>query len=114
MLILNNVFNKQPKQFNSIKLPDNSTFIFNLNYKSLTNGWYFDLIYKTFTLKGIKITNNINILNVFKNILPFGLSIIVLDGGEAWYLDDFASGRVEIYLLNETEVEGIETTYKTL
>ena len=84
--------------------------IMNLYYKSLTSGWYFDIIYNNlnFTLLNQKITNNINVLNPFKYKLNFGLSFVVNDGGELWYPDDFENGRVEAYLLDKEDITEID------
>jgi hypothetical protein len=107
MQTLEDIFTDEARQSASIILLDNTTFSITLYYRSLTSGWYCDIKYDpaNFDLRGIKITNNLNILHPFRNKLNFGLSFIVPDGGELWYQDDFISGRVLTLLLDKNDIE---------
>jgi hypothetical protein len=116
MLYLRNIFNSSPKQQKTILLENNNTFTFNIYYRSLTSGWYYDLSYSTlnFNVKGQKITHSLNILDPFRERLNFGLSFRVEDGGEIWYLDDFTNERVKVYLLNENDLANIKTEFNKI
>jgi len=52
-----------------------------------------------------------NILRNYKNILPFGISIITEDGSEPFLIDDFSTGRVGFFVLNKEEVESFESQF---
>lgn len=113
MLILNDIFTDSPRQSEEILLPDNTTFTINLYYNNLTSSWFFDILYpaSNFTLLGQKLTSNPNVIHNFRNKLKFGLSFIVKDGGELWYKDDFTSGRVDVYLLDETDLQTLQQDF---
>ena len=116
MLIFQNTFTNDPIQQVKIQLPNNTSFVLKLQYNALINGWYADIIYNTanFTLLGIKITNNLNILHNFRNKLGFGLSFVISDNGELWYKDDFLSGRVQVYLLDNADISSLENVYNNV
>lgn len=116
MLYLRNIFNANPKQQKTILLDNNNTFTFNIYYRSLTSGWYYDLSYSVsnFNVKGHKITNSLNLLDPFRERLNFGLSFKVEDKGEIWYLNDFETERVKVYLLNATDLANIKTEFNKI
>ena len=116
MLYLRNIFNSSPRQQKTILLENGNTFTLNIYYKSLTSGWYYDVFYAplNFILKGQKATHGLNALEPFRERLPFGLSFRVEDGGEIWYLNDFSSERVKVYLLNSTDLQDISAEYSKI
>lgn len=90
---------------------DGVEFEFTMFYRPTQNGWFFDLEYEDTSIKGSKLVNFPNILRKWKNILPFGLACVVEDGTEAYFVEDFLTGRANLYVLNESEVEQIEELY---
>lgn len=102
--------NSDPKQQVIFVLDDQTTFTFYLEYRRNTQGWYFSLTYDTkdFEIDEQRLTNHPNILRQFKNILPFGLMCYLPDGTEPMYIDDFTNNRVQLYILNASDVEEIE------
>ena len=58
----------------------------------------------TFTLNGLRITNSPNMLNQWKNILPFGLACFSTANREPSLQQDFASGNSVLYVLTQAEV----------
>jgi len=81
---------------------------FLLEFKPTQEGWFFNLEYSDTTINGVRLCNFPNILRQWKNSLPFGMACTVTDGGEPNFVDDFVTGRVQVHLLTESEVEQIE------
>jgi hypothetical protein len=75
-----------------------------LRYLPTQQAWIMNIAWGTFTLNGRAINISPNMLFQFKNILPFGFAVISNTGIEPSFLDDFASGRVKIYVLNKSEI----------
>jgi len=79
-----------------------------LNYRPRVQGWFIDLTFKTFAIKGYKISRGPNILVKFRNVIPFGLAVNVTDNYEPFLINDFSSGRVSLFLLTSAEVAEVE------
>lgn len=93
-----------PKQSVKIQLESGDIVELRFVYKSNQRGWFFDVLYKEFSCYGIQLTNCPNIIRQFQNILPFGIGCSVTDGYEPWFLNDFETGRVAVYVLNHDDV----------
>lgn len=78
-------------------------------YAPTQQSWYFNVTNEDFTLQGAQLTYSPNILRSYRNLLSFGFGVTVTDGLDPFYLDDFISGRVQLYLLNRSDVAEIET-----
>lgn len=76
-----------------------------LYYLPTQIGWFMDITYGTFTANGLRLCVSPNIISQWKNIIPFGLLCTSNDGQDPYYLDDFTTGRINIYLLNSDDVE---------
>lgn len=110
MLQLTN-FTNAPNQIAEISLPDGTTANFSLTFDELVNSWFFDFSYSNKNLNyfGQRLTSNPNLLYPFRNILTFGLMCTVNDGGEAWFINDFITGRVNLYILDATDLQIINS-----
>lgn len=73
--------------------------------------WFFDIEWKNFTLLGKRLFSNPNILSQYEKIIPFGLAAITEGGGEPFLVNDFSSGRVNMYLLSPEEVIQVQDFY---
>lgn len=90
----------------TVSLPDGSFFTFTMYYVPLQLGWFIkDLVYGAFTLNGLRITNNPNMLHQFVNQIPFGLGCISISDREPTLQQDFASGSSTLYLLSAEETD---------
>lgn len=56
-----------------------------------------------FVLDGFKITSGLNLLNQFRNILPFGLACVTTGNRDPQFQEDFSGGASVLYILDETE-----------
>jgi hypothetical protein len=98
---------QDPLQVLEIVTEENKTFEFTLQYREQQGGWFFSLNYEDVIINNSRLTNSPNILNQYKNILPFGLLVFTIDFSEPFLIDDFSSERVKLYLLNEEEVQEV-------
>lgn len=97
-----------PIQRHQLVLENNETVDFKLYYEARVQGWYFDFSYKDLTVNGLKVVLSPNILRNFKRLIPFGLSFSAQNDIQPFWLNDFSSNRVKMYVLNSEEVEQIE------
>lgn len=100
-----------PSQQYTLVTDDGNTIPFALQFLPRQQAWKFDIAYGSLTLRGAMLTCSPNIMRQYKNIVPFGMSVISNDALDPSYIDDFTSGRISIYLLDAAEVAGIESAY---
>lgn len=94
-----------PLQKHTVILPDGLPLTFELYFRPMQYGWFFnDITYQDFTLKGLRVTNNPNMLYQFQNLIPFGIGCFSNDNREPSFLQDFDSGASRLYILDESEV----------
>lgn len=86
---------------------------FHLRYLPTQNSWLFDISYQGWALNGAILTVSPNALRDFKNQIPFGLAVTSNDELDPFYLNDFSSQRIKIYLLSAEEVDLIEARLYT-
>lgn len=94
-------------QTQSIVLPDGSLMTLELYFREQQQGWFIkSLVWsKTgFTVQGLRITNNINMLLQWRNLIPFGLACLTSAGYEPSLQQDFSSGASVLYVLTQAEV----------
>ncbi len=78
-----------------------------IQYQAQQYAWFIlSLTYAplNFTLTGMQITANPNMLNQWKNSLPFGLGCFVAGNREPTQLQDFSSGAASLFILTAAEV----------
>ena len=73
------------------------------------NSWFFDISHETFVANGIRLCCSPNLLRQFRNKISFGLSCGSVDGFDPNSLNDFTSGRVQIYTLSSEDVDAVES-----
>lgn len=78
---------------------------FKLYYFPGQIGWFYDVSYGNFNVTGQRLVVSPNTLNQWINIIEFGLGCTSSDGDDPFYIDDFISGRISLYLLNSTDIE---------
>ena len=98
----------EPKQLHQLVLENNETAEFSLYYSARQESWYVDLVYKDLTINCLKVVLSPNTIRNFKRLLPFGIAFLSNGDVEPFQLDDFTSGRVQMYVLNSEEVQQVE------
>lgn len=98
-----------PNQQQTLILPDGTKVALNLYFSPIQQGWFIlSMVYGTFTLKGVRITNSPNILQQFRNQIPFGLACYSTANREPSLQQDFSSGASKLYILSAAEVNQYE------
>lgn len=103
-----------PYQKQSLVLPDGTAVTITLYFRSMQQGWFLEnLTYGTFILNGVRITNSPNILNQWRNQIPFGLACYSTNNREPGLLQDFSSLASILYILSEDETTAYAEYLKT-
>jgi hypothetical protein len=100
--------NDDPKQSLKLILDDGSLVNISLVFVENQRIWFYSVEYKDFKSNNRNLVKSPNLLREFRGILPFGLSCVVSDGYEPWFKDDFSTGRVKLYVLNQIDVVEVE------
>jgi hypothetical protein len=96
-----------------IGLEDGGTIQLTLNFRSNQRCWFYSISGSNgLSLNNRRLVNSPNMLRQFRNNINFGLSCIVSDGGEPWFLNDFETGRVKIYELSIADMALVEAHLK--
>lgn len=94
------------RQKQTLQLPDGTFIVLSIYFVPMQQGWFItELVYGTFVLNGIRITNSPNILHQFRNQIPFGLACFSTNEREPSLADDFASEASKLFVLTEAECE---------
>ncbi len=92
-------------QKQSLVLGDGTQFTITMYFRPQQQGWFInELTYGTFILRGLRITNSPNMLNQWRNLLPFGLGCFSAASREPSLQEDFLSGNSKLYVLTQAEV----------
>lgn len=108
MILLTQLTNSANQQF-TLTSESGQAIAFALRFLPRINSWVFDCSQGELTVKGSRLANSPNLLRQWRNLIDFGLMCISTDGGEPEFLNDLATGRVSLYLLNAVDVADIET-----
>lgn len=96
-----------PLQERSLVLPDGTVISITLYFIQNQQGWFItELTYNNqFTLRGLRITNQPDMLYQFRNQIPFGLACFSTADREPSLLEDFSSGNSQLFILSQEEVD---------
>lgn len=81
---------------------------FSVRFLSTQQQWVFDVSIGDFVLTGVQLVMSPNLLRGYKNLLNFGIMCQSTDGEDPFYINDFITGRITLFLLTAAEVEQIE------
>jgi hypothetical protein len=90
-------------------LEDGSTAAIDLTYNASAERWTMNVTYGAHIINGIGLCDSPNIIRQWKNVLPFGLAFVTSDQTDPFDINDFATERVKMFLLNASDVLQIET-----
>jgi hypothetical protein len=109
MYLIQNI-TSNPSQAQTLILPNGQQTNLTISYYPQQYAWFIvSLTYGTFTLTGIQITTNPNLLHQWRNQLPFGLACFVSGNREPTQQQDFSSGAAQLYILSAAEVVAYQT-----
>lgn len=93
------------RQKQVLVLPNGDQIQIQIYFVPMQLGWFITrLIYKDFTLNGLRITNSPDLLYQFRNQLPFGLACFSAGNVEPMQIQDFQSGVSKLFILTQDEV----------
>lgn len=97
-------------QITQLQLVDGSIVTMELIYQGATERWIMNISYGDFEDDGIGVCCYPNLLRQWKEILPFGIACVTADQTDPFDINDFATGRAIIYLLDSADIIQIENT----
>lgn len=109
MQILDTISNDAKQKHTILLEKDNSSIVIRLVYKPTQIGWFMDVEYEPndFAVYGLRVTTNVNILNQWRNVLPFGIICYCEDNYDPLSIEDFLVERAHLAILSAEEVEEI-------
>lgn len=109
MQILDTISNDAKQKHTILLDSDSSPIVIQLTYKPTQLGWFMDVQYETknFAVYGLRVTTNLNILNQWRNLLPFGIVCYCDKAQEPLSIEDFLVERAHLAVLDAEEVEQI-------
>ena len=113
---IDNISNDARQKHTILLDADSTPIVIELVYKPSQMGWFVDVSYDTldFIVRGLRVTTNTNILNQWRNKLPFGLICQCNEAQDPLLIDDFLVKRAFLSVLSAEEVEGIITLEKKM
>lgn len=90
---------------------DGDTISITLRFLPAAQYWEMDVTYGDFEVLGHRLVTALNLFYKFKELIPFGILIDTIDGGDPFIIDDFTSGRCTMAILTADEVADTETAY---
>ena len=108
MQILDDI-TSEARQKHTVLINDGSAVVLELCYMPTQLGWFLEASHEAsgWAANGLRITANSNILNQWRDILPFGLMCWTEDGQEPMLPEDFLTGRASLAVLTAEETEEI-------
>lgn len=100
-----------PNQTFVLQLADGSQATLALEYRSQQLAWFYSLTYGTKVINGRRLVTSPNVLRQFRNLLPFGLGVLMPNAVEPENQNVFLTGVGAIVLLSAEEVAQTEATY---
>ena len=107
-------FTSSPKQEKTIILPDDTEFTILLRFVDSQFGWFIDdITYADFNVKGIKIVRSLNLLDQWRNVIPFGIACLSSEEREPYFIEDFERDFCSLFLLINNDKRVLEDFLKT-
>lgn len=107
MLYINKITADASQQINLTGIPGIIIGL-DLRWFGRNNLWVADISYNNTLIQGVTVTESLNFLRQWKNILPFGISCLTTTGFDPSTVNDFVNQTANMYLLNSDDVAGVE------
>lgn len=106
---LDNISNDSKQRHTILLDSDGTRIVLELTYKPTQLGWFLDVVYESmgFEVHNLRITTNTNILNQWRNKLPFGIICQCKDAQDPMLIEDFLVERASLGILSKDEVNQI-------
>jgi hypothetical protein len=103
-------FTDQYRQHATFVLEDGSRAEISLEYRDQQLGWFCDVSWGSVELLGLRLTAAANWLRTYRNLIPFGLAVVVTGNREPLKRTDLMDGTVKLYLLDPPDMVSVEDT----
>lgn len=104
MYLIQNI-NQNASQAMTLTLADGSALYLQLYFSLTQQSWIFtEISYKGFLLTNFRIVNSPNMLQQYRNQLPFGIACYSANNREPSLIQDFASGASVLYVMTAADV----------
>ena len=109
MQIIENISNEARQKHTILLAEDSSRIVLELTYKPDVIGWFLDVTYEDsdFIVRGLRVVTSTNLLNQWRNKLPFGIMCQCKDSQDPLLLEDFLVKRATLSILSKDEVAQI-------
>lgn len=101
---------EKPKQQTTLTLAGGAAVTLSLEYRPNQIGWFYDLAWGDFELKGQRLVTSPSVLRAFRNVLPFDLAVLATANVEPLNQTDFADGTCTLYLLEGDDLAVLNAT----
>ncbi len=98
----------EANQLSKVVLTDGTVVTFEFIYLPAIERWTFSVTHPDIQIDGMILCAGPNVLRDYRRVIPFGLGCYSTDGADPFYIEDFASGRITLYVLDASEVEFFE------
>ena len=105
-----------PKQKLTITLDDNRTFTLEMEFIEQQQQWNMNIKNipdSDLEINSVRVGAMPNLLRQWARVIPFGIIVATENNDDPYAIDDFSNGRAVLSILNEEEVEEVETLILT-
>lgn len=101
-----NQITTDPQQKQTLILPTGQQFLLQLEWMPIQQGWFIrNLTYQSFVLNNLRIVVSPNMLQQWRNIIPFGIQCQSDNQREPSLQQDFFSKACRLYVLTQAECQ---------
>lgn len=90
-------------------LDDGTVLTLEVIYLASIQRWMFNLTHPNLTLNASLLCVHPNLLHSWRNIINFGIACLSTDGVDPVDIEDFSTGRVQLYILNATDLAAVDS-----
>jgi hypothetical protein len=98
----------EANQVLQVTLADGTLVSFEFFYRAAIQRWTVSVARLEFEAYNLDLCLHPNLLRGYRERVPFGLAVTSTDGADPAFIDDFASGRIKIYVLDFEDVILVE------
>lgn len=103
-----NTLTENANQSVSFVTEDGESVKLNLKFIPSQECWTIDVISDSLTIYGLTLSAFQNILDPYHNNITWGLYVWSKDGFDPWRIDDFATGRIKLAVIENLEYAVIQ------
>jgi hypothetical protein len=110
MLYINKITNDPSQQMTLTGIPGVQIQM-TLRFMPRIKRWMMGITYNSFSAQGLGVVSSVNLLRQFRNIIPFGMSCVTMNGLDPFTVDDFENQTANLYLLDSADVSTVESEW---